>query len=212
MNVTVILGYGVFTEDNLQYKAYLDSVLTLLKSLYSDKVVVTGSMTNSEHPGKEEAMSQKEYLVKQSSQLENKILLENQSLSTPQNLEFSLKLLKQQNIDISKLDVICDSIRSPKVFYLSCFFFNALLKLNISEEGVYSQLFNQLVDKNIDITKDSLFSYKNLVIHGVNLHRDPSEIGLQVTSSMLEVGFTKYPELEKQFLVWRRKKFGMTTQ
>jgi len=118
-------------------------------------------------------------------------------------------LLQEKSIQPESITIICDSIRAPKVFYLACTYLNDILHLDISEEEIYSRLLHHVTDTKMDITKGAHYSYKNLSIEGVNLHRSIDEVGLQVTSSMIEVGFTKYPQLEEEFLKWRKEQFEM---
>ena len=150
MNITIVLGYGVFKEDNLQYKGYLDDALKLIEENKSDLVVTTGGFSNKDLPNLSEAASVRDYFIKVSPNLADKIIFEEQALSTPQNLEFCKKLLEDKNISWDKLYITCDSIRLPKISYLalSCF-------KNLSEKEIIEQIGQRFLDKKINVLETS---------------------------------------------------------
>ncbi len=208
MHITIVLPYGVFEESNLQYQAYLARTARILKENNTDIVMFCGGYTNKNLPHLSEATSVLRYLQQNINNL-SKHFIEERSLTTPQNLEFVRDILVQEKITPTKLSIICDSIRAPKVFFLAHDYFGKLLEKSVEEKELYRFLLEEGLVKERDITKDVSFDFKHIHIHGIALQRSKQEIGHQVIATMEEIVFSKYPELHASYIQARKKLWGI---
>ena len=128
MIITIILGYGIYSEENTPYKNYLDITAGIIKGTRTDLIVTTGIASNKNFPSLTEAQSMKDYLADKVGGIP--FFLEEKSLSTQQNISYSAELLNEKQKIPDKLVVICDSIRLPKTIFFTLH---------------YSSVFNRLV-------------------------------------------------------------------
>ncbi len=195
----VVLGYGVFEKSNDNYKNYIDRALSFIKENNFNRIIICGGFTN-HNINISEAASIRDYIVEQDSSLSSQIILEDKSITTPQNLEFASKII---STTVKSIAVICDSIRAPKVYYLALRYFYP----KITEEIIYRSLLSQSIEKKVDVTKDITLEYDNLVIQGFNLSRSPKEIGDQIIATMEEVAAFNYSSVDKDILEYKKKLF-----
>lgn len=195
----VILGYGVFEKSNSNYKNYIDRALSFIKENNFNQIIICGGFTNHELDISE-AASIRDYVTEKDPSRSSQIILEEKSITTPQNLEFASKIISSP---IESIMVICDSIRSPKVYYLALRYFYP----EVTEEQIYRSLLSQALKKKVDVTKDITLEYENLAIQGLNLNRGPQEIGDQIIATMEEIAATNYPEVDKDILEYKKKLF-----
>jgi len=202
-NISIILGYGVFVEPNPEYQSYLNQVKNFILERDVDTIIITGGFTNPVIPHLSEASSISKYLFPQSDKLN--IILEEKSLTTYQNLLFSRDIISANIKTLDSILVIADSIRVPKVFFHALqIFFNIAIKesldLLISESRLH----------NPDILPDPIsFSHQNLTVQGITLSCDPKQIAQQITSSLVESHYSEYPELNQDFVAWRKTRWGI---
>lgn len=197
-NIAIILGYGVFIKPNHNYQSYLESVLENILSTSFEKIIICGGYSSSEHPSLSEAESIKQLFIKLQPKLASLLILEDKSLTTPQNLEFSQKIANNQNITI-----YCDSVRVPKVFYLS--FSLYFPKLNEKEKlAVLAK-----VGRELNFSQNVTMSYQNIKIIGIPFSKTIDLAAHQIISSMIEMHFIDYPDLHQQFIDYRLEKWGI---
>lgn len=208
--ITILLPYGIFEKSNLQYKKYLDQAFEIINKSTDQKLVFCGGLTNNK-TSLSEAKSLKNYFLEQNSNFnEDNIFLEEKSLTTPQNLKFALEILKEKEIVPSFIQIICDSIRVPKVYYFALTYFSALLGQDISEEQIYHTLLAKFVEHKLDLTKQIKVEYEKISIVGLSLTRTEKELGQQILATMEEIGGAKYPSLEEKILAIRKKEWQLT--
>lgn len=207
----IILCYGIFEDTNLQYKTYLDKALEIALDAQADSIVICGGLTRSKSKVSE-AQSVADYYLEQQPDLKEKLLLEERSITTPQNLEFAGDLLQTQQPLLDEIIVICDSIRLPKVYYLALTHLAAAVRVPVTEEGIYLSLLKQSIEKRLDVTKDVAVAFKNIEVRGIWIDRQPSEIGQQIISTMQEIAAEKYPSVENTIVAARKKQWQLIDQ
>lgn len=131
MNTLIFLGYGVFEESNQEYRDYLDTLAKYVLDHKIDKLILCGGYSN---PAKNisEAESFFNYL-NTNFHLDCQIILENKSLTTPENLQFSAQYLNP----LDNLTVFCDLYRLAKVVWLASYYF-----LHKSKSEILNALFD----------------------------------------------------------------------
>ncbi len=134
MILTIILGYGIFFEQNSQYRKYLDQCVSVINETNTTHIITTGGCTNNEYPNLSEASTVAEYIKKHVPHLSENIFLEENSLTTLQNIEFAKDLISQKQILPEKIYITCDSIRASKVFYLALTILCSLFRINLTAE------------------------------------------------------------------------------
>lgn len=210
MKVGIILGYGIFQESNLQYKGYLDKALLLIEKEQPDYVMTTGGFSNKDFPELSEAKTVADYLTKQQPQLTDKVIMDEDALSTPQNLEFCAKILEEKQIKPDQIFITGDSIRATKAYFLALQIFNTMLNLEINDEKAVVELVGQqLLDNKYDSVHDGQWTYKGLTVQGFWIDRSLEETGYQITSTLLESFSLKYPDIHQKFIDWRKKQWGV---
>lgn len=198
-SITIILNYGVFIKPNPDYQQYLDSALEKSLLTNPDFIIICGGVTNSKYPELSEAESVQSYYLETHSELANKFLIEPTSNTTPQNLENSLEIIKNKNIELTKLNIICDSIRIPKVFFLSL----SLFFPDLSDKDKLKIL------QDICLSAEPIFTYEYLSVSGIPLSNTIELAKHQIVSSMLEMHYLDYPDLHDQFIAWRKTIWGV---
>jgi hypothetical protein len=205
MKVAVLLPYGIFQQSNLQYKDYIDRAYGKLSANQFDYLFLAGGRTNKDFSNLSEAQSIYEYLLKRSPDLKEKIFLEEKSLTTVQNLEFIVDILASKNLSADEVMITCDSIRLNKVFVVAAFLFAK----QSTEEEILESLLQQGIENNIKMTEDSALKFKQIVVYGLNIHRSIDEVAAQISNTLLEANFLKYPKLHQIAIVWRKKILGL---
>ncbi|MDQ3099022.1 MAG: YdcF family protein [bacterium] len=209
MTIGLILGSGVYTDGNKQYSDYLDESLKTVLSKKVDYIIPCGGITNPNLLTLSESKSIKQYLLKINPELAANFIIEDKSLTSLQNLQFARDILIKRNITPDDLYICCDSIRAPKNFYCAATLFNSYLKLNVNEEEIYTVLATELISQKFKLRERVTLSLKNIHIEGIPLDREIDEIAEQIASSLLEVGFSKYPALHEKGIQYRKKIWGM---
>ena len=130
MRYVVALGYGLFDRSGIRYKKYLDRVVNSANKNKADILVLCGGHTNPKQISKSEARSMSDY-IKPLLKGETKILLEEKSLSTAQNIEFAGKFVNVRKGN--SVIVFCDNVRLPKVMWLILHYWFKLNKEQIEQ-------------------------------------------------------------------------------
>ena len=207
MIITIILGYGIYSEENTPYKNYLDITAGIIKGTHTDLILTTGTASNKNFPSLTEAQSMKDYLLDKVNG--TPFLLEEKSLSTQQNISCSASLLNEGQKVPDKLVVICDSIRLPKTIFFTLHYFNSILKMDLSEKQIYEELMNLTLKNKADFSQDVKLSYRQIDFYGIGMDRTYRDISNQIIGTLEELAFIRYPDLEKKFLEIRRKEWGI---
>ena len=205
MKLLIILGYGIYQKEPL-YTRYLDRALEILSSENPDLIIATGWKTNKNFPEVSEASSIKAYVVQKEPALELKIFLEESSVSTMRNILNAKELIAQQTDELATCIVVCDSIRIPKTFYLTAKYFSDLLGQHITEEDIYTRLL-EYYNAGTDLLNDTTLTYQSLTVHGISWGRSIEEVSNQIMSGIIEIGCSKYPNLEAKSTKLRKKFF-----
>jgi hypothetical protein len=100
MKYAVLLGYGLFEPSKVKYKGYIDNFASFVNKNRINTVVLSGGRTDPKQPSRSEAMSIAEYL-KPLIKTKTKILLENDSLTSSQNIEFTERFLDLNNSSVT---------------------------------------------------------------------------------------------------------------
>lgn len=191
-NTAIVLGYGVFVKPNPNYQKYLETALRAIKNNRCDQLIICGGFTSPKYPSLSEARSIKNFYEETAENL-SQIIVEEKSLTTAQNLEFSKKYAT------GNVTVYCDSIRAPKIFYLCLSLYYRELteeqKLTILSEISYSMNF----------TKSVTLEYQLLKVVGIPLSDTMEMAAHQIISSMVEMHFEDYPKLHQRFVDYRQK-------
>lgn len=196
MITSLILGYGLFEETNQEYKDYLDWIAKTVTDQKIEKLIICGGFTNSLHKDLSEAQSMNNY-IKKLLPSDIKIVLEEKSITTPQNLEFAkAEITAEDNILI-----FCDLARLAKVIWLS-----ARILLGKSQSEVSHAVLNFYLDKKI-----KPFVNWNMTIMPFEFpSRDKYQYFAQSFTSLLEVESLSDKDLDEKILAQRKKDFGIT--
>ena len=194
MKVAIVLGYGVFDENNQEYKDYLDWIAQDIKNSKIERAILCGGYTNNTKPELSEAQSIHDYL---------KILLpnfdfflEDKSLTTPQNFENAAKQVNKGD----EIIVYGDLIRMAKISWLAIHFF-----LGLDRKEIARIVFGFAKDKKL-----KPFVYENLTIKVFDFpSRDKYLATAQSFSTLLEVEGIYDTELDRLILDQRKKDFGI---
>jgi hypothetical protein len=195
MNIALILGYGVHLEGEFPY---LDLIIPHLQSF--DLIIPCGGFTNRDTPDISEALSIQKYL--ESTGIEKDFLLEDASLTTPENILNGKKLIDSME-GVESITIFCDSIRVPKITIQAL---QAFLGYSLEKSLNHGlELHIKWREKAHALTEETIVSHQNLTVHGVKLNRTPEEIGDQIIASLAEAHMV-YDEKPRQRLHnWRRK-------
>lgn len=195
MKVAIFLCYGLYEPSNQEYTDYIDQVAKGVTDNNDEKLIICGGHTN---PKKDisEAETVFNYLNSKY-HLKCEVVLEDKSLTTPQNLNLASKLIDLKNDQIT---VYCDLYRLAKVIWLSAHFL-----LSKSKKEISDALFDYVLEKKI-----RSFSAWNLNIIPFDFpSRDRYQASAQTFSSLLEVEALYDPELDEKILNQRKKDFGI---
>jgi len=196
MKIAVILGYGVFQESNLEYKSYLDWIISISQKQKIEKIITCGNCTNKALPGLSEAKTIAGYLDKIWHN-HPPTYLEDRSITTPQNIQFASKFLDPSD----EISVFGDRYRGAKIIWLSLHY---LLKLDKVQIGLL------LFDYRQKLQLGESFIFQNLTFFGFDFPSRTSELILyQTYSSLVEVESAYEEAIEQKLIQWRRSEFGL---
>lgn len=197
MKTAVVLLYGLYSPERKDYQAYLDSIAQEIKANNFEQVVLCGGFTNPKRPHESEASTVHDYLLSVNPSFTN-FVLEDQSVTTNQNLEFAANRVTKND----QIVVYCDLCRQAKVIWIACHFL-----LGLSQTQIYQLLIDFAYQK--DVYKN--FCQQNLTVKGFDfVGRTKEELIGQIYASILDVIATTNPELERVDVAYRKKDFGLT--
>lgn len=204
MNIAIILGYGIFNKNDQKYKQYLDKSAQVIIENQADKVIFCGGFTKS-GIDVSEAQSMSNYFKEIEPELDSKIILEEKSITTLENIRFTNELLSKNNLKPEKIIVICDSIRLAKVFYFSLAHFSHLFGKNLSKKEIFEQYLEINTKEKYDYSQETSINYQNFLFYGVGMERSPEEIARQISTTILEVEAFEHKDLEEKITSYRKK-------
>ncbi|MBP9818157.1 hypothetical protein KBC75_05445 [Candidatus Shapirobacteria bacterium] len=209
-HIAIVLGYGVYEDSNTAYKTkYLEPVLTDILAKNPDLIITCAGCSNSKFPTLSEAESIKTLFVELQPSIDSKIITETDSLSTPESLEFTSKLINKNYPDCDHVTIYVDSCRVPKALYLSLQLF--LTGSKLSEKELLTILGHIYLEKLYDFSQSVELNYQNITVVGTPLSDNMTLVSQQIVSSMLEMHSFNYPELHQEFIDWRKKQWGIKT-
>ncbi|MBI2464906.1 hypothetical protein HYV64_02075 [Candidatus Shapirobacteria bacterium] len=135
------------------------------------------------------------------------MITENTSLSTPESLDFTAKIISSQHPDCQTITIYVDSCRVPKAFYLCLSLF--LNNKNLTEKEKIIILGQLYSEKLYDFSSSIEMNYKNITVVGVPLSDTLALVARQSIASMLEMHAFDYPDLHQQFIDHRKKEWGI---
>ncbi|MDE1855207.1 MAG: YdcF family protein [Candidatus Micrarchaeota archaeon] len=161
----------------------------MVKKKKVDVVVLCGGLTNIKFPEKSEAGTMSDYLKPLLGE-HVKIILEEKSRTTPENIQFS-----KEFIDLSsenKIFVTTDSVRYFKVYWEVLHYWFGLSKEEISADWLNAtkQIYSNPKKKEIDIQIKDLkkyLVYKNVKIVIDNFHKSYKNAVQQLAASAIEI-------------------------
>jgi len=209
MKVLFILGYGIFQAEDERYAHYLEESLVHITEQKPEWIVLCGGYSNPKYQGVSEAASMAGWLIEKDPSLKDRIILEEESLTTFHNLKKAQLLLQERGIVPTVVSIICDSIRLPKTYFLAMAMYKEWLRLPQDEAEVLRQLANLHENVGLDVTKDLVVGTDIITVYGIARYGTAEEIGQQIVGSILEVRGLDHPELEEEFLARRRRRFGI---
>lgn len=204
MTISLVLGYGVFLDNDEIYKKYLDECLKIIQANPSEFVITSGGNVSHLHPYYSEAESVANYLVTQNRSLELKTTLEENSYSISQKIHNCRDLVANFDFKPSKLNVICDSLDIPKVFLITQMRFNTILGNGFNESDIYLGLMNAFKSVN-DLSVPVKVEFGKCAFYGLPRNHSKADIYNEIIESILEISFDKYPELENIYSSMRKK-------
>lgn len=204
-HIAIVLGYGIFIKPNDAYQQrYLEPVLNQIINQNPDLIITCGGASHKDYPNLSEAQTIKDLFISLHPELESKIITEDKSLSTPENLGFSASTIATNYPESDTVTIYCDSCRVPKVFYLALSLF---LKNKPRDEKEKLEILSQIyLQKLFDFSGPVEINFQNITVIGVPLSDNMSMIAQQITSSMLDMHAFDYPDLHKEFVEFRKKK------
>lgn len=208
MKIIIVLCYALF-QNQENYKKYLDKVLNIIDLENPDKIIVCGGFTNKNFPEISEAKSATDYLLTKNSSLKDKIILEERSITTPQNIKFAIEEISKLNKKVDSVIFVCDSIRLVKVYCIGSLLMSEPLGFRADKEQILLELMRQIENKKIDFAKECQLHFENITFKGVDMKRSILEVGDQIPRSLTEVFALEFPLLEKAALDHRSKEWGL---
>jgi len=113
LKIGIICGYGVILDENL--KGYLNSVLEYLEIHNINTIILSGGRTG-RHSNMSEAQIMSDFIKAKTN---IKILKEENSFKTSQNLHYSKRIIDNLKFSKYKIFLFCDYLRFIKVLLLS---------------------------------------------------------------------------------------------
>lgn len=207
----LLLGYGIFGHakvSQIKYRDYVRKFASFVNKEKIDVVIVSGGHTSPKRPLESEAESIAKYL-KPLLKDNVTIHLENRSLTTLQNIEFSKKFIDLNNGTVT---VFCDNIRPQKVMWLILHLWFKLDRKQIEDYFIgYSVKYyiTHFTDEGLgkDMSKKG-FTYKNVVIVPYPMRTDIDDAISALVSDMLEIE-SLYKKSERiRIIKFFKKKLG----
>ncbi|OGD82852.1 hypothetical protein A2572_01990 [Candidatus Collierbacteria bacterium RIFOXYD1_FULL_40_9] len=195
MITAIVLGYGVFQESNQEYKDYLDWICKTIKDRGIEKLVICGGFTNPQLKDVSEAQSIYTYL-KLNLPVETSIVLEEKSITTPQNLEFAKEEISAED----NILIFCDLARLAKVIWLS-----SRILLGKTQSEIGHAVLDFYLDKKI-----KPFDCWNLTVMSFDFpSRDKYQYFAQSFTGLIEVESLDDKSLDEKIITQRKKDFGI---
>jgi hypothetical protein len=185
----LLLGYGIFNHSKVSKAKYADYVKSFARYVNQNKVdivVISGGHTSPRRPMESEAESLAKYLKPRIGK-NIKIVLENWSLTTLENIEFSKKFIE---LDNNTVTVFCDNIRPQKVTWFILHFWFGLSKDKIEKYFVdYSVGYyvKHFTDEGLGKEMSKGFVYKNVVIKPYRMRTDIDDAISALIGDILEI-------------------------
>lgn len=196
MKIGIVLLYGLFSVENIDYKNYLDFVAQQTNNKNLDKLILCGGFTDPKNPKLSEAATAKNYLQTTLKNFSN-FELEEGSITTNQNLESAKK--KINNTD--ELTVICELSRLAKVIWISQHYLQ-----NKKYDEIYENIFKFTYQR--DLNKP--FQNQNLTVIGHNFkNKTREQLIAQTFSTLLDVMALYDENFNDMDLKQRKKDFGL---
>jgi len=208
MKIAIVLGYGVFEKSNRNYKNYLDKCLELIQNEQTEKIIFCGGFTYPNFPNISEAKSMCAYCVDAVPEMKNKVIFEEKSISTADNITAAKELVEINKLKPDEVVLIANSIRIPKVFYFTLLTFAGLYGEKISREEIYEAFFN-LNKEGIDVTREVELTCGRFKFYGLDMARTKEEIGRQISTTMLELAGSEFPKLAEKISLNRKQRWGL---
>jgi hypothetical protein len=195
MKTTIFLCYGTFTESNEEYKQYIEWFLKDSEENSAEKIIICGGHTNNTTPDISEAQTVFEYLQKIKPEISN-VELEDQSLTTNQNLEFASKKISPDD----QITIYCDLARMAKIIWMA----GAYL-LHKDRKEIADIFFEFAKEKKL-----RPFQAWNLTVKYFDFpSRDKYQCIAQSFSSLIEVEAIYDPSIEEKIITQRHLDFGV---
>lgn len=206
-NIAIILGYGVYENSNVEYfDRYLSPVFENINSNNFDPIVICGGCTNKKYPNLSESKSIYDLYRSKYPNRKDKVILEEKSYTTSDNLKFAHELIAKYVNNNTRLTVFCDSWRSPKVFYMSL---SQFIKPKSSVSLRLDILNNIYMSTNFDFYNVTNIEHKNLQVIGYPLSNDNTQISQQIMASMIQMNSYDYPKVNSDFIKKRKQIWGI---
>ena len=204
----VLLGYGLFDRSDMNYKRYLDNFASFANKNDIEVVVLSGGHTNPRRPSESEAGTISKYLESKVKR-NTTILLEERSLTTTQNIEFTKPLLKFANGSVT---VFCDNIRPPKVMWYILHYWFGLGKREIENYFLeYSLKFysKHFTTEQIGKELNKGLAYKNVLVKPYRMRTDIDDAISSQIASVLEINSLYDKKLYSKLIKAVKIKFGI---
>jgi hypothetical protein len=185
----LLLGYGIFGHAKVSQAKYADYVKSFASYVNQNKIdiiIISGGHTSPKRPLESEAESIEKYL-KPLLKRNTTIILENWSLTTLENIEFSKKFI---NLDSSNITIFCDNIRPQKVIWLILHFWFGLDKKKIEKYFIdYSVKYyvTHFTDEGLGKEMSKGFTYKNVTVKPYPMRVDIDDAISAITGDILEI-------------------------
>ena len=208
MKYALLLGYGLFDKSNLICKRYVDNFASFVNKENVEVVVVSGGHTDPKRPSESEAGTISKYLENKINK-GTKMLLEERSLTTAQNIEFTKPLLKLANGSVT---VFCDNIRPPKVMWYILHYWFGLGKREIENYFLeYSLKFysKHFTTEQIGKELNKGLAYKNVLVKPYRMRTDIDDAISGQIASILEINSLYDKKLYSKLIKAVKIKFGI---
>lgn len=196
MKIGVVLLYGLFSQERTDYKGYLEFIAKEVNDKKLDSVILCGGFTDPKRPEESEASTAEKYLLSINTKF-NSYILEDKSITTNQNLEFSKTKLNESD----EIIVYCDLIRLAKVIWIATHFL-----LEVPQKEIYEELLKFAYGKNLYKS----FIYKNMTIVGYDFPgKSKEEMIGQTFATLIDVMALYDNEFDELDVTYRKKDFGL---
>lgn len=203
----ILLGYGVFDPSNSLYKRYIRNFASFVNKNRISTVVLCGGRTNPKRPAESEAGSMADYL-KPLLKSKVKVLLEDKSINTVQNIEFSKRFVDARK---DRVTIFCDNIRTPKVMWFVMHFWFGMDKAQAEQYFVDLGLkyyTKHLSTEQIGERISGGLDYKNVAIRTYRMRSRIEHAVSQQIATILEINSLYDKVLYRKLIRNMRVKFG----